>query len=53
MGSRVPCEYLLVVASECIAVVGTKVFELSPLSVVTSNRLARLNVESGISPLCL
>jgi len=29
------------------------VFELSPLSIVRSNRLARLNVESGISPLCL
>ena len=28
-------------------------FELSPLSIVRSNRLARLNVESGISPLCL
>jgi len=47
MDSRVPCEYLLAVAS------GTKVFELSHLSVARSNRLARLNIESGISPLCL
>jgi len=41
------------VASGRIAVVGTKVFKLSPLSAVRSNRLARLNIESGISPLCL
>jgi len=53
MSSQVPCEYLLAVASGRIAVVGTKVFELSPLSIVRSNRLARLNIESGISPLCL
>jgi len=53
MGSQVPREYLLAVASGRIAVVGTKVFELSPLSVVRSNQLARLNIESGISPLCL
>jgi len=46
-------EYLLAVTSGRIAVVGTKVFELSPLSIVRSNWLARLNVESGISPLCL
>jgi len=53
VSSRVPREYLLAVTSGRIAVVGTKVFELSPLSIVRSNRLARLNVESGISPLCL
>jgi len=53
MDSRVPREYLLAVASGRIAVVGTKVFELSPLSVVRSNQLAHLNIESGISPLCL
>jgi len=53
MDSRVPREYLLVVTSGRIAVVGTKVFVLPPLSVVRSNRPARLNVESGISPLCL
>jgi len=53
MGSRVPREYLLGMASRRITVVGTKVFELPPLSVVRSNRVARLNVESGISPLCL
>ena len=51
--SQVPCEYLLAVASGRIAVVVTKVFELSPLSVVRSNRLACLNVESGIGLLCL
>jgi len=53
MDSRVSCEYLLAMASEHIAVVGTKVFELSPLSVVRSNRVALLSIESGISPLCL
>jgi len=53
VGSQVPREYLMAVASGRIAVVGTKVFELSPLSIVRSNRLARLNVELGISPLCL
>ena len=53
MSSQVPREYLLAVASVRIAVVGSKVFKLSPLSVVRSNRLARLNIESGISPLCL
>jgi len=42
--SQVPREYLLAVASGRIAVVGTKVFELSPLPIVRSNRLARLNV---------
>ena len=46
-------EYLLAMASGRIVVVGTKVFELSPLSIVMSNPLARLNIESGISPLCL
>jgi hypothetical protein len=51
--SQVLHEHLLAVTSGFIAVVGTKVFELSPLSIVRSNRLARLNVESGISPLCL
>jgi len=53
VNSQVPCEYLLAVTSGRVAVVGTKVFELSPLSIVRSNRLACLNVESGISPLCL
>jgi len=53
MSSRVSRKYLLAVASGRIAVVGTKVFELPPLSIVRSNRLARLNVESGTSPLCL
>jgi len=53
MDSQVLREYHLAVASGRIVVVGTKVFELSPLSVVMSNRLARLNIESGISPLCL
>ena len=53
MSSQVLHEYLLAVTSERIAVFGTKVFELSPLSNVRSNRLAHLNVESGISPLCL
>jgi len=53
MGSHVLCEYLLAVASGRIVVVGTKVFELSPLSVVRSNRLAHRNVELGISRLCL
>ena len=53
MSSQVPCEYLLAVASRRIAVVGTKVFELSPLSVVMSNRLVGLNIELGISPFCL
>jgi len=53
VSSQVPREYLLAVVSERIAVVGTKVFELSPLSIARSNRLARLNIESGISPLCL
>jgi len=43
-----PREYLLAVASGRIAVVGTKVFELSHLSVVRSNRRTRLNIESGI-----
>ena len=42
--SQVPREYLLAVTSGRIAVVATKVFELSPLSIVRSNRLARLNV---------
>jgi len=51
MSSRIPREYLLAVRSRRIAVVGTKVFKLSPLSIVRSNRLARLNVESGIRPL--
>jgi hypothetical protein len=41
------------VASGRIAIVGTKVFKISPLSIVRSNRLARLNIELGISPLCL
>jgi len=36
MSSRVPREYLLAVAFGRIAVVGTKVFELSPLSIVRS-----------------
>ena len=53
MSSQVPHEYLLAVTSGRIAVVGTKVFVLSPLLIVRSNRLARLNVELGISPLCL
>jgi len=53
VGSQVLREYLLAVASGRIAVVGTKVLELSPLSIVRSNRLARLNIKSGISPLCL
>ena len=53
MSSRVPREYLLAVTSGRIVVVGTKVFELSPLSIARSNRLARLNVKLGISPLCL
>ena len=42
--SQVPRDYLLAVTSGCIAVVGTKVFELSPLPIVRSNQLARLNV---------
>jgi len=42
--SRVPCEYLLALASGRITVVGTKVFKLSSLPIVRSNRLARLNV---------
>jgi len=42
--SQVPREHLLAVTSRHIAVVGTKVFELSPLPIVRSNRLARLNV---------
>ena len=46
-------KYLLAVASGRIAVVGTKVFELPPLSIVRSNRLPRLNIKLGISPLCL
>ena len=53
MSSHVPYEYLLAVTSGRIAVVGTKVFELSPLSIVRSNRMARLNIKSGISPFCL
>jgi len=53
MSSRVPREHLLAVTSGRIAVVGTKVFELPPMSIERSNRLARLNIESGISPLCL
>jgi len=53
VSSQVSREYLLAVASGRIAVVGSKVFELSPLSVVRSNRLARLNIESVISPLRL
>ena len=36
MSSRVLREYLLAVASGRIVVVGTKVFELSPLSIVRS-----------------
>ena len=36
-----------------VSLVRTKVFELSPLSVVRSNRLARLHIESSINPLCL
>jgi hypothetical protein len=44
MNFQVPREYLLAVASGRIAVVETKVFELSHLSIVRSNRLARLNI---------
>jgi len=47
MISRVPREYLLAVTSGRITVVGTKVFKLSPLSIVRSNRLACLNIEIG------
>jgi len=53
MSSKVLHEYLLAVTSGRIAIVGTIVFELPPLSVVRLNRLARLNVESGINSLCL
>ena len=42
--SQVPREYLLAVTSGRIAVVRTKVFELPPLPIERSNRLARLNV---------
>ena len=45
--NQVPREHLLAVTSGRIAVVGTKVFELPPLSIVRSNRLARLNVWIG------
>jgi len=41
--SRVPHEYLMAVTFRRIAVVGTKVFELSSLLIIRSNRLARLN----------
>jgi hypothetical protein len=44
---RVPCEYLLVVASRRIAVVRTKVLELSSLSINRSNRLARFGYRIG------
>ena len=47
MISRVPREYLLVVTSGRIAVVGTKVFKLSPLSIARSNRQAHLNIKIG------
>jgi len=47
MISPVPREYLLAVTSGRIAVVGTKVFKLSPLSINRSNRLARLDIEIG------
>jgi len=47
VSSQVSREYLVAVASGRIAVVGTKVFELSPLSIVRSNRLARLKIEIG------
>ena len=42
--SQVPRDHLLAVTSGRIAVVGTKVVELPPLSIVRSNRLACLNV---------
>jgi len=42
--SQVPRDHLLAVTSGRIVVVGTKVVELSPLPIVRSNRLARLNV---------
>jgi len=42
--SRVPRDHLLAVTSGRIAVVRTKVVELSPLPIVRSNWLARLNV---------
>ena len=44
---RVLCEYLSAVASECIAVVKTKVLELPSLSINRSNRLARLGYQIG------
>jgi len=45
--SRVPHAYLLAMTSGHIAVVRTKVFELSSLSINKLNRLARLNIEIG------
>jgi hypothetical protein len=47
---RVPREYLLVVASGRIAVVRTKVLELSSLSINWSNRLARFGYQIGYKP---
>jgi len=50
MNSRVPREYLLAVVSGRIAVVGIKVFKLSPLSIDSWHAST---FESGISPFCL
>ena len=47
MISQVPREYLLAVTFWCIAVVETKVFKLSPLSIARLNRLACLHIEIG------
>jgi len=40
-----PREYLLAVTSGCIAIVGTKVLELSSLLINRSNRLTRLGYQ--------
>jgi len=51
--SRVPREYLLAVTFGRIAVVGTKVFKLSPLSINRSNRLARLDIKNWVFAFCV
>jgi len=44
---RVPCEHLLAVTSGRIAVVRTKVFKSSSLSIIRSNRLAPHEIKIG------